>query len=171
MIRKSKGYILSILLLGMILGMTGCNSSLYSQSGFNLIFRYGVGARNELNTFQGTYTKDMISDPPITVDLSLTEEELDRIYQKMLETGLFSYPEEFSITLASGELMEMVTPHSSYFLKVEYGSVVKELRWEDKLTNQNEEAEKLRELFKLIRDIIEAKDEYKQLPEPTGGYL
>ncbi|OPX85542.1 MAG: hypothetical protein A4E53_03536 [Pelotomaculum sp. PtaB.Bin104] len=32
------------------------------QANFNLIFKYGVGAKNILNTFEGTYTKDMIPD-------------------------------------------------------------------------------------------------------------
>ena len=29
-------------------------------SAFNLIFKYGVGAKNELNTYNGTYTQDMV---------------------------------------------------------------------------------------------------------------
>ena len=36
-------------------------------SSFNLISKYGVRAKNELNTFEGTYTKDMVMDPSITV--------------------------------------------------------------------------------------------------------
>ncbi len=55
------------------------------ESNFNLIFKYGIFAKNELNTFDGTYTKDMVQDPSITVELSLSEEELDSIYEKMAE--------------------------------------------------------------------------------------
>jgi len=49
------------------------------------MFRYSVGARNELNTFNITYTKDMVKDPLVTVKLSLSEEEPNRVYQKMIE--------------------------------------------------------------------------------------
>jgi len=79
-VKKSRVSTASIILAVAVLAMTGCIYSSSDQPDFNLIFKYGVTARNELNTFQGTYTKDMISDPSITVDLSLTEEELSRIY-------------------------------------------------------------------------------------------
>ena len=58
----------------------------------------------------------------------------------------------------------MVTPYSSYYFKVEYNSQIKELWWEDKITNKDEKADRLRELIKLIRDIVESKEEYKKLP-------
>ena len=84
-------------LVATLLGTAGCITPPPSQSNFNLIFQYGVGARNELNTFEGTYTKDMIMDPPITVNLTLSKEELDIIYQKMIEINFFGYPDEFSV--------------------------------------------------------------------------
>ena len=157
--------------MAVLFGTVGCVTPPPEESKFNLIFYYGVGANNGLNTFEGTYTKDMIMDPPITVNLSLSEEELDSIYRKMVEIDFFDYPDEFSVSVPSGEAIGMVTPHSSYYFKVEYDSKVKELRWEDKITNEDEKANKLRELIKLIRDIVESKEEYKELPEPRSGYV
>ena len=154
-----------------VVGLAGCATPPAETSGFNLIFKYGVMAKNELNTFEGIYTKDMVMDPSITINLSLTEEELDRIYQKMVEIDFFDYPDEFSVPVEEGGLVTMVTPYSSYCFKVEYDSTVKELRWEDEIMNPNDEANKLRELIQLIRDIIESKEEYKELPAPTSGYM
>lgn len=142
-----------------------------SPSNFNLIFKYGVGAKNELNTFEGTYTKDMIIDPSITVNLSLSKEELDRIYKKIVEINFFGYPDQFSVFVPPGQSVGMVTPYYSYYFRVEYDSKVKELRWEDNITSEDKKAEKLRELINLIRDIVESKEEYKQLPSPRGGYI
>ena len=163
---------LVLVLVAALLGTAGCTAPPPpSPSNFNLIFKYGVGARNELNTFDSTYTKDMITDPSITVNLSLSKEELDRIYQKMIEINFFDYPDEFSVSVSPGESVGMLTPYCSYYFKVEYDSKVKELSWEDKIINQDKKAEKLRELINLIRDIIESKEEYKQLPPPRGGYI
>ena len=142
-----------------------------SEFNFNLIFKYGVGARNELNTFKGEYTKDMVLDLPITVSLSLSNDELDRIYQKMVAINFFDYPDKFSVSVPPGETIGMVTPYSSYYFKVEYNSKIKELSWEDNITNKDEKAEKLRELIKLIVEIVESKEEYKKLPPPRGGYM
>lgn len=160
-----------LILVVALLGTVGCVTQTFSESNFNLIFKYGVGAKNKLDTFRGTYTCDMVKDPSITVNLSLSEEELDSIYQKMVEIDFLDYPEIFSVSVAPGEAGGMVTPHSSYYFKVEYNSKVKELRWEDEISNKNEKADKLRELIKLIRDIIESKEEYQKLPEPASGYI
>jgi hypothetical protein len=170
-----------ILIAGLALTVTllcamGCdeqtpNEQTSEEPDFNLIFKYGVMARNKLDTFQGTYTKDMVMDPPITVELSLSEGEREIIYQKMVEIEFFSYPDEFSVSVPPGELVGIVTPYASYYFKVEYNSQIKELRWEDEITNPDEKAERLRELIKLIREIVESKGEYKELPEPTSAYL
>ncbi len=158
-----------------ILAIVGCGIFVLIQptipSNFNLVFKYGVGAMNELNTFKGAYTKDMVVDPSITVNLPLSKEELHRIYQKMIEIDFFNYPDKFSISVPPEELVGMVTPYQSYYFWVEYDSKIKELSWGDNITNEDEKAEKLRELIKLIIDIIESKEEYKKLPEPRGGYL
>ncbi len=163
--------IMVTLVMSALLVTAGCSNHPSGQSNFNLIFKYGVGARNELNTFKGKYTKDMIADPLITVPLKLSEEELDRIYQKMIDIDFFAYPDEFSVSVPPRELVGMVTPYSSYYFKVEYDSKLKELRWEDSIISEDEKAGKLRDLIKLIGDIIESKEEYKKLPTPTSGYL
>jgi len=168
----------SILLIA-ILALVGCNSSKeektpdieFQEANFNFIFRYGVGAKNELNTFNGTYTKDMISDPSITIELSLTEEELDSIYQKMVEIDFFNYPDKFAIVPLPNDQVVLVNPASSYYFKVQQDFEIKELWWEDVISYLDAKANKLRELINLIRIIIESKDEYKKLPQPTGGYM
>jgi hypothetical protein len=138
---------------------------------FNFIFKYGVGARNTLDTFKGTYSKDMVIGFPAQKNLTLSEEEMAQIYQKMVEIEFFNYPNEFKVAVAPDGITGMVTPYSSYYFKVQYESGIKELKWDDEITNPNEKATQLRELVTLIRNIIESKDEYKKLPQPKGGYL
>ena len=169
--RKGWLIVVSLALVLALLGTMGCSASTHRESNFNLIFRYGVMSRNELNTFEGTYTKDMIMDPSITVNLPLSQEELDRIYQKMVEIDFFSYPDVFSVSVTPPELIGIVIPHLSYYFKVEYDSKIKELWWEDEITNEDEKAEKLRELIRLIKAIVESKEECEKLQPPTGGYL
>jgi hypothetical protein len=141
-----------------------------TQSDFNTIFKYGVGARNVLDTYAGTYTKDLVLDPPVTTELSLTHDEKNRIYQKMVDINFFEYPDTFSIAVDNEEA-GFFTPFSTYYFKVEYNKTTKELVWEDKVFAEDEQADKLRELINLIREIVESKEAYKKLPPPTGGYL
>ena len=134
---------------------------------FNLIFKYGVGARNELNTFDGTFTKDMIVDDPITIPLELTEAELKGIRQKIDELNLFKEQEAYQ-----GDTFTLVTPCSSYDLYVESEGIQKRLTWdcEKPMSNSSENPE-LETFTEYIRFIVESKEVYKKLPEPQGAYL
>ena len=161
-------------------GLTGCDNiptakgaadDTLQKSDFNFIFKYGVTGRNTLDTFQGTFTKDMVMDAAITIKLTLSGVEMDSIYQKMSEIDFFNSPDKFSVDVPEGEIKTEVTPYSTYFFRVTYGAKTKELLWHDKLTNSDEKADKLKELINLIRSIIESKEEYKQLPEAKSGYL
>ena len=126
---------------------------------------------NKLDTIEGTFTKDMIPDQDITIDLRLTLEEMDQILSKMEEIDFFSYPDVFRIEVPAGRSMGMVTPYESYSFEVTYGSIKKELLWNDEIIYQDEKADQLRELINLIRSIVESKEEYKSLPESKGGYM
>lgn len=169
--KKALSVIAVLFLVAILLGTIGCDKQTSGKAGFNLVFKYGVTAKNELDTFKETYTKDMVADPSITIKLPLSEEEMNRIYQKMVEIDFFSYPETFRVTVPAGELTSMVTPFSSYYFTVENNSQIKKLSWADDVTNPDEKASKLRELIKLIKSIIESREEYKRLPEPKSGYL
>jgi hypothetical protein len=136
------------------------------QGDFNLIFKYGVGEKNELNTFRGTFTKDMVIDPSIKIRLTLSKQELAEIYQKMIEIDFFNLPESFP-----DRPDYFVTPRTDYYLKVQNGSLTKEVSWN---TNSQLDADidkNLHELVDLIGSIIEQKLEYKILPRPRGAYL
>lgn len=153
-----------------LLGIAGCGERELQISDFDLEFKYGITASNVLNTFEGTYTKDMVADPPITIDLALSEEEKEEIYLKMVEIDFFDYPDVFSVEVLPDAIMTIVTPHSSYYFRVVYGSQTKELRWDDDIKNPDQQADQLRELIILIRNIVESKEDYKALPTPTSAY-
>jgi hypothetical protein len=132
---------------------------------FNLIFKYGVGAKNVLNTFDNTYTKDMVMSPPITIRLYLSDEEIEQIRQKMFEIGFFSYPESFPLSTGGG-----VTPSSDYYIKVQNGSAIKEVSWNSNSHLDGNVEDNLRQLVRCITDVVEQRPEYKALPPPNGGY-
>ena len=146
-------------------------TTVQSSGSFNFVFGYGVGAKNQLDTFKGTYTRDMVQDPSITIPLTLTESEKKQILDKMNEINFFSYPDVFTITNSPGVMTTIITPYDSYYFRVEYGTITKELSWNAQNSSPSEQADKLNELIKLIRYIIQSKDEFKNLPHPTGGYM
>jgi hypothetical protein len=132
-----------------------------------LVFAYGVGARNVLDTGAGTFTKDLIADPPVTARLRLTDEELGRIDRRLEAMDFWSYPRRYE-TIGEGGRME---PHSSYRWEVTTGDGTKVVLWEDAVSNGDERAAALRSLARLIQNMIESKAAYKAMPAPSGGYL
>jgi hypothetical protein len=135
---------------------------------FNLKFSYGVDARNILNTFQNTYTKDLVIDGTTTVPFVLSDSELQLIDAKMLEIGFFSYPDTFVVPGA--DTLGYLTPHSTYIFEVEDNSSVKHLYWSDCIVSQDTNALRLRGLISLIVAIVKSNPKYSQLPPAHGGY-
>lgn len=132
-----------------------------SENSFTFIFKYGVGAKNELNTRNGTFTKDMVSDPSITVPMMLTQDELLSISKKIKELGLL----EKNPTIISPVKR---IPCSSYYLKVNENSKETIKEWNDCSDDVKEEYSSFSE---FIYSIINSKEEYKNLPQPKSGYL
>jgi hypothetical protein len=136
-----------------------------SQNPVNIIFKYGVGAKNELNTFEGTYTKDLVIDNTVTTRLILSHEELRQIQQKLSDIGFFDYPETFPLNDE-----RWVTPQVDYYIKVQNGSTVKEVSWNDNSKIDSTTEDSLGQLASFIIRIMEQKIEYKMLPPAKGGY-
>jgi len=133
-----------------------------SNNPVNIVFKFGVAERNELNTFNGTFTKDLIMDGTITTRLILPQEELSQIQKRLSDIGFFDFPDTFPSRGA-------VTPREDYYIKVQNGSTVKEVTWySDSMSDTR--TENLRQLYSLLTDKIMEKIEYKLLPPAKGGY-
>ncbi len=165
----------ALLLVGAILlsQYQHSNESIIETTTSNIIFRYGsTGAKNPnvLDTFKGTFTKDMVNKEPAWTKLDLRQDELDTIYQKMVEIDFFSYPKGFQPKL-EGDIIGMTTPFSVYYLEYQNETGTKIVSWNTQyIAPGDTQYKNLKELAHLIIEIIQAKPEYQALPEPTAGY-
>jgi len=137
---------------------------------FGFKLNYGVLARNELNTFDGTVTKDLVGAGFATTKLMLTNQELQNIYVKMKEIDILSYPEDYHPQYSPTQ-QRFVTPFKTYALTMRFEGKTKKIFWADKSESIMPEAKQLRDLIEYIKKIIESKEEYKKLPPPEGAYL
>ena len=69
------------------------------QADFAFRFEYGSCTTDILDTFNDTYTRDMIIEPDVTITLRLADPQMAAIYQKMVSISFFDYPEVFSIPI------------------------------------------------------------------------
>ena len=145
-----------------------CNSQ---KNQINFLFKYGIALRNELDTYDCTFQKDLILDPSMRVNLILDKIEIDSIYNKMRNISFFSYPDTFAIHTESEDTVSLIMPSMKYYFHVKSDSIDKELYLDDSIIIENTEEDMLRSLNKYIIDIIKSKEAYKNLPEPRGAYL
>jgi len=170
--RRSLIAVMALLLISVFL-LSGCTST--SQmlkempADFGFVFRYGVEARNELDTVNGSFTKDLVTAGTATTALKLSEEELTLIYYEMQKMNIMSYPEDYEPKTAA-LIQPEVTPYSTYYFKISYGGQTKEITWHDKNLSNLAGARDMRSLAATITNIVQSKAEYQSLPEPTGGY-
>ena len=135
---------------------------------FGFVAAYGVGARNQLDTFKGTFTKDIISQtkPNPTVELRLTSDELASLYQDLRTMRILGYPSNLDTTTG----MTASSP-TSYRLRIRAGGTEKSISWGYGDFAGTPEAQALQDWFEKLRQMIEAKPEYQRMPPLEGGYM
>jgi hypothetical protein len=132
---------------------------------FNFIFHYGVDGKNQLDTFEDVFVQDMVVEPSITTELKLSDKEMDAIYNEMMRINIQSYPSYFK-----PKRNVIVTPFSTYKIKVVIAGSVKNIEWKDKNLSEEKQAVQLRNLFVKIQEVIVNREEFKKLPKPSSWY-
>ncbi|BBH20454.1 hypothetical protein Back11_17990 [Paenibacillus baekrokdamisoli] len=145
----------------LILSIVGCSDSQVYPKDFNFTFEYGSFYNNILNTFEGTYTKDLVMNGAITTELNLTEKEKKQIYKLMKDINLFNYLNEIE-----GLVME---PTSGYRFEIQYNGKKKIINWKGEFTDRLRDKEFIKMTTTII-EIIQSKEAYKLLPPIQGSY-
>ncbi|HKP51358.1 MAG TPA: hypothetical protein VJ183_01755 [Chloroflexia bacterium] len=160
---------------------TTVSKSVTPEPNFAFIFEWTTCGVYTLTTFDNKLTLMRMMQPPaFTIDFTLSEQELGKIYQKMVDIDLFTYPQEFSIQLPP-DVMRVYGIASRYHFDIQSGSQRKVVSWNDEFSEPADmpwraedsepgktQAAKLRELIELIKQIVKSHPEFKQLPTPAG---
>ncbi|SFF06780.1 hypothetical protein SAMN05216378_4955 [Paenibacillus catalpae] len=131
---------------------------------FSVSFGYGEVNKNEINTYENTVTKDLITKGTATADLVFSNDELQSIYSQMKDMNIMGekqFPKQRSCSQ---------TPSSTDSWKVTVNGETKSFSWTNEYCDITKDAEQLKELRTYIWQIVEGKDSYKALPEAEGGY-
>ena len=131
---------------------------------FSFIFEeYACGSSRLLNVLD-TSTGILIHTPldeyeSIAIPFTLSENELETIYQKIISSNYFNYPSEVRIL---GEI-----PGSTFRLEVVNGVFTNDVKWTSTDPETNfPKYDDLLELYILIQQIIHSHPEY---PEPNSA--
>ena len=133
-------------------------------------FHYGF--RNELDTFEGTFQKDLILDGTIKTSFRLDAEEQDLILAQVVAIGFFQYPDTIMWKGGPDSIHTEVEPNPGWqFLRIRYEDEEKAVYWRYPLPEEDKLVAPLLDVTHLLREVIESKPEYQALPPARGGYL
>lgn len=125
------------------------------------------GFRDVVDTFNGTLTKDLVLDGTVSIRFFLTEAEQEQVLTVLTDEGYFTLPDTVHSTPGV-----MIDPDPSPdFLRVQANSLDKTVVWNYPLEPSDEHGQAVVRIVMAIREIVEARSEYKQLPPARGGYL
>lgn len=147
--------------------VSGCHFSSESMpkempDDFNFSLQFGVARANELNTYENTFTKDLVEAGTAMTNMTLTEEEMRIIYEKFKEADVINLPNKKDGNTCQAPydqfLLEMTIDGEEYILVWDHSCLSRaKMHWE--------------EVMKFLQEeIIFPKEEYKQLPDFVGGY-
>ncbi len=131
-------------------------------------FKYDF--RNELNTFENTYQKDLILDGIIKVPFWLTAEEQNKILNKANEVDYFSMPDTFQYSSDDSTVVAIDPNPGEQILRIKFEEKDKTTIWIFYISENDPQLNALIELRKFIISTLESKPEYKILPPARGGY-
>jgi len=142
------------------------------EPNFGFVLEFGSCSLNELDTFKGEFTQDRVVEPSITIPMELTDEQMAMIYGKMVEINVPRYPEVFEVSKPLiGEVAMLSSPYY-YDLMVENGESRTSVRWTDNMVQPTTaKAGRLRELFRLIIQIVQEHPGYQGLPDVKFGCI
>lgn len=137
-------------------------------SDFDFSIQFDVQKKNEINTFEGTVTKDLIADGTAKTELILNEEEMKNIYEKMQEINI-AETKKFTPEPINGTVC-MQAPYGEDEWKIMINGETITHLISGEYCEPTKDAKQLIELRNYVFTIIKSKDEYKSLPESNGGY-
>ena len=165
---------LPVLLLLQASLLVACHSAWPAQPepNFGFVLEFGSCSIDKLDTFKGEFTQDRVVEPSVTIPLQLSNDQMIIIHEKMVEIDLVQYPEEFEIRKPLiGEVVMISSPYN-YDLMVENGKSKTSVRWTDDIVQPTTaKADRLRELFRLIIQMVQEDPGYQQLPEVNFGCI
>ncbi|WP_169911071.1 hypothetical protein [Evansella clarkii] len=130
---------------------------------FNFQLKYGFEARDILDTYEDTFVHNMIEKEDITIDFQLSDEEMEQIYSMMAEADILNSAENASEYTCAD-------PYEVNELQVTINGEVYEREWITSYCEKKPDKKLEEFIYVLHTEIVMPREEYRELPEPEGGY-
>lgn len=137
---------------------------------FGFVYSFGVGGKNVLDTKKMSYTKDMVCDPLVGINLNLSQNELYKIWDSAYKNGFFDLPSFTDSCDASGNC-KFVTPEQLTTLTITMDGKSHSVTHRDSyISKQGDNYPKFQNVVNVIDTILDKKPAIQNMPKPRCGY-
>jgi hypothetical protein len=135
----------------------------HDEQFIQIYFHYNL--LDELDTFHGTYQKDLVIDGTVQTRMWLTANEQEIILTAVERIRFFSLPDTIH------QYYSVMPDMGPQVLRIKYKDQDKSIVWYDGVAPNDKSIYYVEQIQNLLCSIIVAKPEYKALPEANGGYV
>jgi hypothetical protein len=150
---------------------TGCSPSVDTETVAHepqfVEVQLQYGFQDEVDTFRGHLTKDLVMDGSITVPFWMSKENQESILLKAEELSFFQLLDR----IPAREGVAVCPDPSPDLLRIRSGHQDKTVVWSYPLDPENTQASAVKELSGFIMEIVRQTDAYRRLPDARGGRL
>lgn len=158
----------AMLVFMVVLLMSCCSNEAAKMGEDEIVVHYKYNFRDELNSRDSVYVKDLVGDDTISTKLYLTREEKLKIVDFANAMKFYEMPD----TLEFHDDVQTIPEPGMQMLYIKHGDIEKRVHWRAyEFNNVDKETyERVIKLGAFIDAIVKGKEEYKRLPPPKGGY-
>jgi hypothetical protein len=135
------------------------------QQWIKVYFKFGHA--DQVDTFDGTITKDLILNGTCTVPFGFKDSEQDSILRALTDSRFFDLPD----TLYPIPNLRISSDPGPQVLRVEYQGKTKSLVWSYVLDHSDPRTQIVYDLWVRLGTMVRSTDTYILLPPAEGGYI
>lgn len=141
---------------------------------FDISFTFGIELDNVYDTYNNIFKKDMVSEDDISIYFEPSDEDLSRIYAKILELDLISIEKKMtSSVLTKTGAVTSVSPLNRYNIKITMKGETYYINGDATASyykNESDEANRFCQFTAFMTELYYNTPEYKSLPAAVGAY-
>ena len=170
---KSRIWTVISIIFVLILCICACSGKNEKNAdNFNFKLNFGVaGGKNCIDTYNGTFTKDLIDNGTETIEFTIPNDKMQEIYKAFLEYNIFALPND-----VSGK--PIMRPEYTFIFSYTWGDETRTIVCDEADLNviwaeDNRIPDTHKRMVKFAYIIVEyiyGTEEYQKMPLSEGGY-
>lgn len=144
---------------------------------FNFKINFGTYGKNCIDTYNSTFTKDLVAAGTETIDFVIPTDEMRKIYEAFIEYKIHELPDDINseIEIIMGKDYTEWEPAANYILTYTYNNVKRTISCNDggpwyADSGPPETRNNLVKFVEIVSEYIYNTEEYQKMPPFEGGY-